>query len=76
MLVILPVTEETKATEQTTVEDVVIEETTDIPQSTPKEASDGWEATTESLFGLLNHFILVSNLVQMKQLQQRQRQSQ
>ena len=49
-LVIVPVTEETKATEQTTIEDVVIvEETTDTPQSTPKE--EDWEATTENLFG-------------------------
>ena len=49
---ILPVTEETKATEQTTIEDVVVvvEETTDMPQSTPK---DDWEATTESLFGFM-----------------------
>ena len=44
-------TEETKATEQTTIENVVIvEETTDTPQSTPKE--EDWEATTENLFGL------------------------
>lgn len=56
-LAILPVTEETKATEQTTIGDivVVVEETTDISKSTPK---DDWEATTESLFGLWHKLLI------------------